>query len=101
MGPEEQETVEALEARVSDLCAEIEALQAVIVAQCEAMGEMVPAEDLDPSDEERKQELEDFVVNARDYMDGLMLAMVGERRPARTIEPRELRELYRFIWEGI
>jgi hypothetical protein len=106
----------ALAARVHELTGERDALQAVVVQQCGALAETVPASEVDrllakidelqevrsqQADEiERLEGYEQYADAARYYLEGYMLATFGERWPARPIEPPELRALVTFIYEG-
>ncbi len=104
--------------------AERDALQALVAEQCVAMALMVPdvaadaltaelqktakiadqqkarADTLD-GELQKANEYVDFAAKIADYLEGYLLAIYGERRPVRPIEPRELRDLVNFVFEGV
>lgn len=78
---------------------EIAGLQALVVQQCGLIATMVPAPT--PDEVARREDLEAFVDNVRDYLEDLLLVLCGERNPAKTIELRELNALRDFVMEGV
>lgn len=84
------------------LTAEVASLQAVIIAQAEAMAEMVPAPDEpDPGMQAKIEGYREWVADMTSYFEDYLSVAVGSARPVRPIEPVELRRLAEFIFEGV
>lgn len=112
--------VEFYAASCGVLEAERDALQAVVVQQCEAMAELSAEladmreavkdaqDERDAADEINaenlagvREDLKRFEAEVTYRVEDLLLVFMGERRPARPIEPPELRRLVEFVFEGV
>ena len=85
--------------------AERDALRELVAAQAMTNAELAQkvedgADGPDEALRARIDELQEWAANVQSYTEDLLLLFMGERRPARPIEPDELRRLAEFVFEG-
>lgn len=82
---------------------ERDALRELVAAQAMTNAELAQkvVEGGDTALQAKIEELQEWVANVQSYTEDVLLLFMGERRPARPIEPPELRRLAKFVFEGV